>query len=173
MRRTFCSVVSFGVIAALIVSNQWLGGVVGQDSVPKKQLEKCTMKFGYTLLFVTDVEKTISFYESAFGQKRKFIAVDDAGGYGELDTGPTTLGFVSHKLAKASGTIYTRPDAKGPAPAVEIAFVTDDVDASFKKAVKAGAVAVASPKKKPWGQTVSYVRDLNGFLVEICSPISE
>jgi hypothetical protein len=27
------------------------------------------------------------------------------------------------------------------------------------------------PTVKPWGQTVSYVRDLDGFLVEICSPM--
>jgi hypothetical protein len=27
------------------------------------------------------------------------------------------------------------------------------------------------PKQKPWGQTVGYVHDLNGFLVEICSPM--
>ncbi len=31
------------------------------------------MKFGYTLLYVDDVEKTISFYESAFGQNESFF----------------------------------------------------------------------------------------------------
>jgi uncharacterized glyoxalase superfamily protein PhnB len=59
----------------------------------------------------------------------------------------------------------------GRSPAVEVAFVTDDVEAAFAGAVKAGAVPVAQPKHKPWGQLVAYVRDLNGFLVEICSPM--
>jgi hypothetical protein len=30
---------------------------------------------------------------------------------------------------------------------------------------------VQPTKQKPWGQTVGYVRDPDGFLVEICSPI--
>jgi lactoylglutathione lyase len=30
----------------------------------------------------------------------------------------------------------------------------------------------ADPKKKPWGQTVAYVRDLDGFLVEICTSVA-
>lgn len=55
--------------------------------------------------------------------------------------------------------------------AFEIGLVTTDVAAAFKKAIAAGAVSVSEPKTKPWGQTVAYVRDLNGFLVEICSPI--
>jgi lactoylglutathione lyase len=32
-----------------------------------------------------------------------------------------------------------------------------------------GATEVKPPETKPWGQIVVYVRDLNGFLVEICS----
>jgi catechol 2,3-dioxygenase-like lactoylglutathione lyase family enzyme len=42
------------------------------------------MKFGYTILYVKDVEKTVAFYESAFGLKRKFV---NESGYGEMDTG--------------------------------------------------------------------------------------
>jgi predicted enzyme related to lactoylglutathione lyase len=33
------------------------------------------------------------------------------------------------------------------------------------------AKSVSPPTQKPWGQTVSYVRDNNGFLIEICSEI--
>jgi uncharacterized glyoxalase superfamily protein PhnB len=56
-------------------------------------------------------------------------------------------------------------------PAIEIAFITEDVKGGFEKAVTAGAVAVKVPETTPWGQTVAYVRDLNGLLVELCSPI--
>ncbi len=128
------------------------------------------MRFGYTLLYVRDVEETVGFYESVFGLCRKFV---HEGGYGEMDTGPTKLGFVSHEVARASGLAYAEPDAQGPPPAVEIALVTEDVAAAYETAVKLGAHAVAPPKEKPWGQTVAYVRDLNGFLVEICSPMPE
>jgi len=51
-------------------------------------------------------------------------------------------------------------------------LVTDDPAAAYKKAVAAGAVAVKPPVLKPWGQTVAYVRDLNGCLIEICSPVA-
>jgi len=54
---------------------------------------------------------------------------------------------------------------------MEIAFATAHVQKTFDAAVKAGAKEVKAPEKKPWGQTVGYVRDLNGFLVEICTPM--
>ncbi len=126
------------------------------------------MKFGYTFLYVKDVEKAVAFYETAFGLKRKFV---HEGGYGEMDTGETKLAFASVELAKANGVSFVPASPEGPSPAVEVAFVTEDVGAAFSVAIGAGAVPVAQPKQKPWGQVVAYVRDLNGFLVEICSPM--
>jgi hypothetical protein len=32
---------------------------------------------------------------------------------------------------------------------------------------------VKAPETKPWGQIVAYVRDNNGCIVEICSPIEK
>ena len=126
------------------------------------------MKFGYTILYVKDVEKTVAFYESAFGLKRKFV---HESGYGEMDTGETKLAFASVELATSNGVPFVPANPEGPSPAVEVALVTQDVAGAFSVAVKAGAVPVAEPKQKPWGQTVGYVRDLNGFLIEICSPM--
>ncbi len=60
----------------------------------------------------------------------------------------------------------------GPAAAWEICFVTDDVAAAFDRAVSAGCSPVSAPSAKPWGQTVSYVRDLDGCIVESASPIA-
>lgn len=126
------------------------------------------MKLGYTLLYVEDVLKTVEFYEAAFGLSRKFVHESD---YGEMDTGATKLGFVAFGLARSNGVTFTEPRSEGAAPAMEIAFVTEDVQAAFDRAKNAGAVGVAPPKQKPWGQTIAYVRDLNGFLVELCTPI--
>ena len=36
-----------------------------------------------------------------------------------------------------------------------------------QQAIDAGATAVSIPSEKPWGQRVAYVRDLDGFLIEI------
>ena len=126
------------------------------------------MKFGYTILYVRDVEKIVALYESAFGLKRKFVYES---GYGEMDTGETKLAFASVELETSNGVPFAPANPEGPSPAVEVALVTQDVAGAFAVAVKAGAVPVAEPKQKPWGQTVGYVRDLNGFLIEICSPM--
>ena len=127
------------------------------------------MKFGYTILYVDDVEKTVAFYERAFGLKRKMVQPDE---FGELDTGTTKLSFAAKTHVQSLFPIpFQHSGPKHDAPPVEIALVTDDVQAAFDRAVAAGAVSVTNPSKKPWGQIVGYVRDNNGFLVELCTPI--
>ncbi|TDO69841.1 catechol 2,3-dioxygenase-like lactoylglutathione lyase family enzyme [Flavobacterium chryseum] len=128
------------------------------------------VKFGYTILYVEDVEKSIEFYENAFGFSRKFIVPGND--YGELSTGETTLSFASKKLAAENikdgfieSTLEDKPFA------IEIGFITDEVGELVQKATSLGAVLVKEPTKKPWGQIVAYVRDLDGFLIEICTEV--
>ena len=129
------------------------------------------MKFAYTILYVRDVSRSLAFYESAFGLQRRFL--HESGMYGELDTGATTLSFVGHDLAKSNLPEGFQPgDPTRPPAAFEIAFATADVPAAYNRAVSAGAAAVAVPKTKPWGQTVAYVRDPDGHLIELCTPLS-
>ncbi len=127
------------------------------------------MKLGYVIYYVENVVETISFYENAFSMERKFI--HESGDYGELNTGATTLSFASFELAKSNEIGFTKRVTHFRSADMEIALVSEDVNASHFKAVAAGAVEVKKPILKSWGQVVSYVRDLNGFLVEICSPI--
>lgn len=126
------------------------------------------MKLRYAILYVDDVPATLAFYEAAFGLQRKML--HESGQYGELDTGATTLSFSARTLMASLGKTPGTPDPA--APIFEIAFETADVAAGFTQAVAAGAAAVQEPKAMPWGQTIAYVRDLNGFLVEICSPVA-
>lgn len=128
------------------------------------------MKFGYTLFYVDDVRKTMDFYEKAFGLKKGFLHENQ---YGEMITGETKLGFVNHETASSHGFEYEKPSLQRKPSAFEIGFVTKDVDSAFKTAVAAGAILVSKPNAKPWGQVVSYVRDCDGFLIEICSPAGE
>lgn len=126
------------------------------------------MKFGYTILYVSDVEKTISFYERAFGLSRRFV--DESGQYGELETGATALAFASHELGALNlPNGYVQSETSDVPLGFEVAFITEDVAAAFAQAVASGADSVAEPKTKPWGQIVAYVRDLNGVVVEIGS----
>jgi lactoylglutathione lyase len=126
--------------------------------------------FAYTILYVRDVVKSIEFYEKAFGFTRKFIAPGDE--YGELATGSTTLSFAVHSLAKSNlKDGYVESSTAGKPFGIELGFTTADVEKVFDTAVKAGAIPVAEAKTKPWGQVVAYVRDVDGFLVEICTPM--
>lgn len=126
------------------------------------------MKLGYVLLYVKDVASSVEFFERAFGLERTFI--HESGAYAEMQTGGTRLGFVDASLARESAD-FALVNAKEKPPGIEIGFLSKDVEADFKRAVDAGAVPVLAPKAKPWGQIVSYVRDLNGFLIEICTAI--
>ena len=127
------------------------------------------MKFGYAIFYVDDVEQTVAFYESAFGFTRKMVV---PGEFGELDTGTTKLAFAARAHVVSLFKIpFQQSGRDRDAAPVEIGLVTDDVPAAFEKAVAAGAIAVSEPAKKPWGQIVGYVRDNNGFLVELCTPV--
>lgn len=126
------------------------------------------MKFKYTILYVGNVKETLDFYEAAFGMSRKML--HEGGDYGELDTGTTLLAFASRELIARIGK---SPSIANPsAPCFEIAFETDDVAAGIARAVSHGAKLVQEATEMPWGQTVGYVSDRNGFLIEICTEIA-
>ena len=136
------------------------------------------MKFGYTILYVQDVRLTLDFYEKAFGFSTRFMLPTND--YGELDLqGGTTLAFAAENFVQKSiGANAFRPNRETDTTAAgaEISFLIEkgeSIEGSFEKAVDAGATIVVNPVKKPWGQTVAYLRDCNGFLVEICTPVSE
>jgi lactoylglutathione lyase len=159
MTRT--SWLAAGVIAALTIT----GAARGDEDMQ-------TARFGYTIVYVADVAATTAFYGKAFGLRPRFE--HPSGAYAELETGETALAFVSHDQAGENLPGGFQPlSADGPPAGIEIALVFDDVPAAFAQAVEAGAAAVAEPAVKPWGQTVAYVRDPDGTLVELASPMGE
>src|SRR4051812_47968997 len=123
------------------------------------------MRFGFTILYVSDVEASLAFYERALGQRRSFV--HESGQYGELETGSTALAFAAHELAAESVRDLAKVDPSG----FEICLVDEDVEQAYKRAVDAGADAVSKPEEKPWGQHTAYVRDPDGTLIEIASPM--
>jgi lactoylglutathione lyase len=129
-----------------------------------------TGRLGWVIVYVPSVEQALAFYERAFGLARKFL--HDSGSFGELDTGATTLAFASEELGDShfeGGFQHASPAA--PPYNVEMCLVFDDVASAYERAVGAGASPLAPPEVKPWGQTVAYVRDVFGTLVELASPI--
>ncbi|MEO0448240.1 MAG: VOC family protein [Verrucomicrobiota bacterium] len=133
-----------------------------------------TPSLGYVILYVENVDASLSFYEKAFGFSRRFFSAEEGKAYGELETGATRIAFANLAQAKDSlqqPDLALSPPHASPLP-FEVALVTPDVAGLFAQAAEAGAKKVVEPTEKPWGQTVAYVRDLDGYLVEICTPMS-
>lgn len=126
-------------------------------------------RLGYVILYVEDVPNTVSFYQKAFGLKQRFL--HESNQYAEMETGQTCLAFANEKFVQNSHP-FRLNRKKEEAAGAEIAFVVENVEQSFKQAMETGAFEVAKPTQKPWGQIVSYVRDNNGFIVEICDAVN-
>lgn len=117
------------------------------------------------MFWVEDVPATVTFYEEAFGLRRRWLR--DEGDYAQMDTGAVTLQFAVETAAPTSG-VQVRPHrADATAAAVQLSLAVADVAAAHGRAVAAGAADVAAPVTKPWGQVVAYVRDRDGILVEL------
>ncbi len=126
------------------------------------------MKFGYLIIYVSNVSQTVTFYQKAFGLEARMV--HESGLYAELETGSTVLAFVSHALARENLKIDIAENAYQK-PSFEIVLLTNDVAAALHKAVAQGAQLIASAEKKPWGQTIGYVKDINGTIVELATPM--
>lgn len=126
---------------------------------------------GYTIFYVADVAATLRFF-GAFGLREKLITPEND--YGELDTGTTTLAFASTALAQTNlnavgGFTPVRPT--DPPVGASITLITVDVESAVQAALAAGGTPYVEPVDKPWGQTVAYIRDPNGILVEIATAV--
>ena len=127
-------------------------------------------RLDWVIVYVPGVEDAIGFYERAFGLERTFI--DPSGTFGQLATGDTALAFAHESLGVGNfpGGVQL-PDGAAKPFNVELAMVFDDPVAAFAHAVDSGCTALSQPEEKPHGQTVGWVRDPWGTLIEICSPI--
>lgn len=129
------------------------------------------IQFAYTILYVPDVKRSVDFYTKVFGFELKFIAPENE--YAELITGNTTISFASISLANSNlKEGFQESSLQSKSFGIELGFTTENVQELVDKALSEGAVLLEEPKTKPWGQTVAYVRDLDGFLLELCTPMS-
>ncbi|KAF6172064.1 hypothetical protein GIB67_029482 [Kingdonia uniflora] len=130
--------------------------------------------FAYTVVYVKDVAKSVSFYANAFGTN--VCRLDESHKWGELESGQTTIAFTplhQDETDDITGTVCT-PRSDTERQPVEVCFAYADVDVAYKRAVKNGAVPVREPEEKVWGQKVGYVRDIDdGIVVRIGSNVKE
>jgi lactoylglutathione lyase len=128
------------------------------------------MKFGYTVIWVDDVVKTVEFYEKAFGLVRRIIREQNQVTWAEMETGDTTLAFSSTNEAETlfPNGFHANDIIQAPS-LIQISLIAPDVATAYMRALGAGAKALDAPKRQPWGQTIARVRDINGVLVSLVS----
>lgn len=119
----------------------------------------------YLVLIVSDLERSLHFYAETLG-----LALGHrSGDYAQLDTGTTRIALYRRRaMAALLERKLSPPDPA--APAFEIGFKVDDVDAAYAELVAAGAAAVTPPRDRLWGQRTAYVADPDGYLIELVGP---
>lgn len=136
----------------------------------QNQNHNMDIQYAYTILYVDDVVKTIEFYNQAFGFQEKFVTPEKD--YGEIISGSTTLAFANIELGNSNFKDgFKKSSIKEKPFGLELAFTTNEVEQVMSNAIKYGAEILSETVEKPWGQKVGYLRDINGFIIEICTPI--
>ncbi|GAB1269171.1 hypothetical protein NBRC116493_24240 [Aurantivibrio infirmus] len=128
------------------------------------------LKLSSTVIYVEDnAKEVLDFYVKAFGFDIRYY--QEALDFGELETGGVSIMIASYQAgAFMVGENFKTSASKKPED-VEIAFLTDNVEAAYDKAISAGAKSARAPQTFPWGQTAAYVYSIEGTLIGFLTPI--
>lgn len=142
--------------------------------MPAETAPNAAPRIGYSIFWVRDVEETARFFQAAFGFARKVEMKTALTPWIELDAGGgLSLAFAEFAEADVLFPAGYRAHAAQEAPiASAITVVSEDVEALYARAVTAGAATFQQPRREPWGQTIVRIRDPNGIVVSIATPIS-
>jgi len=141
-----------------------------KDSHIQNKQNSMEIQYAYTILYVNDVPSSMKFYQNTFSFNQKFLTPEKD--YGEVNSGTTILAFANIELGNSNFKDgFKKSNLKEKPFGIELAFTTKDVEKVMENAIKNGAELLVETVTKPWGQKVGYVRDINGFIVEICTPI--
>ncbi len=123
------------------------------------------IKMRYTILYVTDHEKSKKFYHDILGLPIR----GEHGTYIEFETGSTILAINTRESVKEI-TGFNIPENHS-SQTFEIGFVVDDVKNTIEELRNQDVQILVEPIEKPWGQVVAYVADPDGHYIEICSSL--
>ncbi|KMO77393.1 VOC family protein [Mycolicibacterium obuense] len=124
------------------------------------------MKFVSVRLITADVPRLVSFYEMV----AKASAVWGNALFAEIPTSVGTLAIGSDKTVPLFGAGSAEPAANRSAI---IEFLVADVDAEFDRLRKQLDDVVTEPTTMPWGNRALLLRDPDGNLVNLFTPVSD
>ena len=120
-------------------------------------------RVGYVVLFVGDLERSISFYRDVVGLQLRLRG----DGYAEFATEGTRFGL--YERGRLPELIGREPTVSGPGG--EVVFLVEDVDAEAERLQAAGAAILSGPVDRAWGHRTLHVEDPDGFVVELAQEI--
>ncbi|MGO9418152.1 VOC family protein [Roseiarcus sp.] len=123
------------------------------------------MKFASTRLIARDIKALVSFYEKVTGQTAEWLTP----AFAEIVTSGATLAIGSAETIALFKEGSAEPTSNRTAI---LEFEVDDVDAEFAK-LKDELEVVLEPKMLPWGNRAAQVRDPEGTLVSLYTPVSD
>ena len=123
------------------------------------------MNFISTRIITDDVTRLVGFYERATGVQADWSGED----FAELRTPCATLAIASTRTVPLFA-----PGAARPADnhSVIIEFLVDDVDSVYKNLADVVTDFVNEPTTMPWGNRSLLLRDPDGNLVNLFTPVT-
>lgn len=123
------------------------------------------MKLASTRLIAADMHAMVTFYETVTGEPADWLAPQ----FAEIVTGRTTLAIGAAETVQLFEDGSAEPGANRTAI---LEFEVDDVDAEFSRLRGVGEL-VHEPKLMPWGNRVFQIRDPEGSIVALYTPITD
>jgi uncharacterized glyoxalase superfamily protein PhnB len=123
------------------------------------------MKFASTRLIAGDIHALVAFYERVANRPAEWLAPV----FAEIVTPSATLAIGSAVTVALFKEGSAEPMANRSAI---LEFRVDDVDAEFAR-LKDHVEVVQEPKLMPWGNKAAQIRDPEGTLVSLFTPVSD
>jgi len=116
-------------------------------------------------IITADPKPLAAFYADVTGIAPTWATED----FAELATPSGTLAIASTRTLALFGANIARPASNA---SVIIEFITADVDADFVRLDQQGVVFEQTPTTMPWGNRSALLRDPDGNLVNLFTPVS-
>lgn len=119
------------------------------------------LRFSYTIIFVSDMARSVAFYRDLIGLTLKFQSPD----WSEFASGECTLAL--HKAAPGS----VPPVEKGNIPAghCHVGFNVNDIDAFAARMAAAGVPVMREVRTEDFGGRMGVWRDPDGLPVSVAA----
>lgn len=124
------------------------------------------MRFVSTRIITADVARLVAFYEMV----TEAVAVWGNELFAEIPTAVGTLAIGSDKTVPLFGQGSAEPAANRTAI---LEFIVDDVDAEYARLREQLTEVVTEPTTMPWGNRALFLRDPDGNLVNLFTPVTD